>query len=1087
MKTTSLIVTVLFTAVPAAMAGPYFGRPAGEGTPQMETQRGEWVQLDQDRALEYVGGGRWFVNYTFSPGGTVTSTLTTLPAPDTDPYPANFPVDFMWGHGATGDLDNDGDIDIVYSCMLRYSGNEEPENIRIVACLNDGNGNFTRQWQLKDTSAAVTYTPEVKLADFDNDGDPDLAETSNGLKIRWNDGTGAFTTATANIYNAYPSMPGFSTTPHMEVADFDGNGWLDIGLFANIRLQSNDNRYTVTGRLTRLNNTNGAFTASIVQTNAVEKEFFGCAQGDLNGDGRVDLLAVKQRADGGDDMVWHRNNGAGFDAAVTLLSLPDEPGIRRVPMLTVDLDEDGLLDIVYCQRAQEMKWLRGTGNGAFSAAAVLPTGITGVDGLAWSIALGDGDGDGDLDLLCDRGATIVQNIAPHLKSGASVATFAGTALSGAVDLTTGDLNNDGRADLIAADGGGKVIRWYTAALGALTEQSFVSTGATTPLGVTAGDWNGDSRTDVAWSGADQLRQALSNNAGGTSWSITTAATMTGITGLEAADMDGDKDVDILSYASSGVVRIHANNGTATTWLPQGVDTGITGISRMALQSVAGRRPEIAALAATLVTTWRHNGNVWAETAVAYPSPGTASRGLCIADITATLPGAETIFSLNSNHLYYWNTGLSIPVSITQMTSPVVQLTTVDWNADSYTDLLVTTSDGVTLLQHNRSDLNSYTQSSHLLFTATAGTTLQDIAVLDVNADGLPDAVAADSAGKLHVLRNTSRTVEYSITPAPAAGAVPGSSPRIYGVHGGYTNDFPLDTAAVPGSLNISFNRAVGTPGADVAGTPMTDAEVNALVDYVTIRAASPYGPDSVTNITPVSLGGGQFRIATSAAFRSAGSLGYYDGERDYTVHVHLKSTALSAPVTRFFVLVPTISWTAVDPWGGTSEGLLRSHLEATSQRVLVYVRQAGLLDDWRQDNFGTYDAFGSAANDADPDGDGVPNLIEYVTSQNPNARGGPNAGPAVSVFYDASRNVMAPELRLPATYDSRVKLTLQYAQNPGFWQPLSTRTGTGSWTGISPYINETLSGLRRRFAFDGGFNTEIWPRVFFRLKAEEVP
>ena len=43
------------------------------------------------------------------------------------------------------------------------------------------------------------------------------------------------------------------------------------------------------------------------------------------------------------------------------------------------------------------------------------------------------------------------------------------------------------------------------------------------------------------------------------------------------------------------------------------------------------------------------------------------------------------------------------------------------------------------------------------------------------------------------------------------------------------------------------------------------------------------------------------------------------------------------------------------------------------------------LQDWRQSNFGTTADAGNAANTADPDGDGLPNLMEYATGLVPTA------------------------------------------------------------------------------------------------------
>ena len=124
---------------------------------------------------------------------------------------------------------------------------------------------------------------------------------------------------------------------------------------------------------------------------------------------------------------------------------------------------------------------------------------------------------------------------------------------------------------------------------------------------------------------------------------------------------------------------------------------------------------------------------------------------------------------------------------------------------------------------------------------------------------------------------------------------------------------------------------------------------------------------------------------------------------------------------------------------------------------------------WRLTNLGTYEPTGMAANHAYPDGDGIPNLLEYVSSQNPNSSTGPGASPVAGLSFDAGLNTMIADLRLLTTCDSKVRLTLQYSLNPSAgWSQFSTRTGIGPWS-LAPLSTTLLSGgSRTRFNLDGG-------------------
>ena len=91
-----------------------------------------------------------------------------------------------------GDIDNDGDIDIVY---VDITGQDVPYKQEIRILINDGTGGFS------SSSSSDIGTPgwvSVKLIDLDNDNNLDMVlgamyeSGTTGSIIVWGDGTGAF-------------------------------------------------------------------------------------------------------------------------------------------------------------------------------------------------------------------------------------------------------------------------------------------------------------------------------------------------------------------------------------------------------------------------------------------------------------------------------------------------------------------------------------------------------------------------------------------------------------------------------------------------------------------------------------------------------------------------------------------------------------------------------------------------------------------------------------------------------------------------------------------------------------------------------
>ena len=189
--------------------------------------------LTGERSGTYGGGGTTVISFDpaadFKPGEEVQASLTSgvqsTGGEAIAPYVWKFlvaagigPADFSrfsnaFGTGsdlsssvASGDLDNDGDIDLAV-------GNSSAQN---VAYFNDGNGAFPTSDDFGPTNDATTA---VIVGDVDGDGDPDLVVGNNGEQnVVYIDGGGSFPATGTNF------GPTNDATQTVALGDVEGDG-----------------------------------------------------------------------------------------------------------------------------------------------------------------------------------------------------------------------------------------------------------------------------------------------------------------------------------------------------------------------------------------------------------------------------------------------------------------------------------------------------------------------------------------------------------------------------------------------------------------------------------------------------------------------------------------------------------------------------------------------------------------------------------------------------------------------------------------------------------------------------------------------
>jgi len=322
--------------------------------------------------------------------------------------------------------------------------------------------------------------------------------------------------------------------------DLDGDGDLDL-------LTASDED----GKIAWYENTDGQGTFG--EQRIIVEWGWGCetvVAVDLDGDGDRDVLYSMSVQD---KIAWIENtDGAGTFGAERIVAMDEDD---TSDLLSSDLDGDGDMDVVACSWSQDdIRWYENLdGFGDFGAGQVITTLVDKVT----SICAGDLDGDGDDDLLAtlqDLDAIAwFENVdglgnygPPRLVTSATDHPRSGVVA---------DLDGDGDLDVMASSFNDFDIAWYenTDGAGTFGPKRVVATFGIYPLGTQAADLDGDGDMDVlaALAYGDATAWFENTDGAGTFGPQQTITTEVDFPfQVLAADLDGDGDLDTLSASSS---------------------------------------------------------------------------------------------------------------------------------------------------------------------------------------------------------------------------------------------------------------------------------------------------------------------------------------------------------------------------------------------------------------------------------------------------------------------------------------------------------------------------------------------------------
>lgn len=420
---------------------------------------------------------------------------------------------------------------------------------------------FNTSFGFPTTNNVIAPAPEAaRLADLDNDGDLDAVVANgnfnSGFSVLLNDGYGKY-------ISPVQYTTGFASWD-IVVADFTGDSIPDV-VVTNTGTSFNGNTISLFP-----GNGNGTFSAKTNYT--VGSGPLGVAAADFNIDGFMDLVVANNGGFGtGTTLsVLINNTSGGFNAAVTITGIA-----KPYKVAAAFMDSDSLPDIVVANEEEQVTMLHNTGSGFLKTIYSMQNQQ--FNNLFSSVQLADIDNDSDLDVFYSSLGT--QNISLRKNMGNGVLDsiemivldfiYGGTASFQVVDL-----NADGFKDIVAATSTGSTGDGFRIVLnqgnGTFGPETIIPGGQRTFVILTGDvDLDGDNDIVTADNYSNELTVHQNNGAGSFPTPVLFSNGLPIVsTKLDAADIDNDGDLDILTGADSRTainvpVTVIKNNGNGT--------------------------------------------------------------------------------------------------------------------------------------------------------------------------------------------------------------------------------------------------------------------------------------------------------------------------------------------------------------------------------------------------------------------------------------------------------------------------------------------------------------------------------------------
>lgn len=402
-------------------------------------------------------------------------------------------------------------------------------------------------------------------------------------------GTGYSTTASENIvwFGAVRATVTSATATQLTVTVPSGTTYQPITVTVNGLTAYSDKPFNVT--YTGGGSFNSSSFASTVDLAVGTNPWFGVALGDLDGDGKPDMVSTNFGTN--NISVLRNTTPSGSIGTVSFASKVDlYTGVGPAGVAIGDIDGDGKPDIVVANsNSNTISVYRNISVlGSISASSFADREDIYTSAGPWGIVIGDIDGDGKPDIVVSNPGT---NTISIYRNKSSLGSITSASFETSVDFSSGatfsclairDIDCDGKIDIAFTSMSGNCVSIFrnTSTPGSFTIGSlsarvdFIIGTSASPItiGVAILDIDGDGKPDLAVTNENNKSTSVFRNIS-TSGSITPASFASKIDFaagttpqyIVAGDIDGDGRPDLaVSNNGGGAISIFRNTSTSGT-------------------------------------------------------------------------------------------------------------------------------------------------------------------------------------------------------------------------------------------------------------------------------------------------------------------------------------------------------------------------------------------------------------------------------------------------------------------------------------------------------------------------------------------